>query len=151
MHRNFQTQTAGLVHDIFILNTRNLAAQEHFVRNQRTPPNYAIECALALVEGALRQKLYGETKIETETPFFRLNKNKDCIRCGMEIFTMDHLKVSIAKSKQCNVRGMTGHFEKVNKPTTKQTQPKQPPRQVNCVDAKHQSEYEEDEEEQVVL
>ena len=38
---------------------------------------------------------------------------KDCLRCGKENFSMEHLKVSPAKGKQCNKCGVMGHFGSV--------------------------------------
>ena len=67
-------------------------------------------------EGTLRQKSYGENKvtIKSEPICTVTGKKKDCLRCGKENFSMEHLKVCPAKGKQCNKCGVTGHF------TTKQ-------------------------------
>ena len=60
----------------------------------RGTPKDALDFAIAFEEGSLRQKSYGETKIEIKTePVCIVNKKKDYLRCGMKNFTMDHLKV----------------------------------------------------------
>ena len=66
-------------------------------------PKGSTGIAIAFEEGSLRQKPYGETKVEIKAkPICTVNKKKDCLRCGMERFTMEHLKVYRAKGKQCN-------------------------------------------------
>ena len=108
---------------------------------------------MAFEKGSLRQKSYGESKIEIKTePVCNVNKRKDCLRCGMENFTVEHLKLCRAKGKQCNKCGMTGHFGKVCKRVQKQGQQKQPLRRVNLVAEEEQKQSDDDSsEEQYVL
>ena len=91
---DFGGQTESLVHDIFILYLRNLAAQEKLCTEPRNSPKEALDFAIAFQEGSLR-----EHKVERKAePMYTVYKKKDCLRCGMEKnFTMDHLEVCRAK------------------------------------------------------
>ena len=103
--------TESLVHDVFILNMKNQTVQEKLCTEPKTTPQEALAFAVALEEGTIRRKLYEETKTRIKVkPVCAINKKKDCLRCGMENFTMEHLKTCKAKGKQCNKSGMTGHF-----------------------------------------
>ena len=150
---DFGGQTESLVHDIFILNMRNPVVQERHCTEPKATPKEVLEFAIAFEEGSLRQKSYGEAKIEIKTePVCNVNERKDCLRCGMENFTMDHLKVCRAKGKQCNKCGMTGHFGKVCTRIQKQGPTKQPPQRVNLVEGEKQdSDYDNSSDEQYVL
>ena len=153
---DFGGQTESLVHDIFILNMRNPVVQERLCTEPKATPKEALEFAIAFEEGSLRQKLYGEAKIEIKIEpvcnVNNVNKRKDCLRCGMENFTMDHLKVCRAKGKQCKKCGMTGHFGKVCKRVQKQGPTKQQPRRVNLVEGEKQDpEDDSSSDEQYVL
>ena len=113
---NFLGQTEVLVHYLFILNMQNQAVQEKLCTESKATPKEALDFAIAYEERSLRQRSYGETKVELKSePICTINKMKDCLRCGTENFTMEHLKVCRAKGKQCNKCGMTGHFGRVNK------------------------------------
>ena len=150
---DFGGQTESLVHDVFILNMRTLRVQEKLCTEPKATPKEALEFAIAFEEGSLRQKSYGESKIEIKTePVCNVNKRKNCPCCGMENFTMDHLKVCRAKGKQCNRCEMTGHFGKVCKRVQKQRQQKQLPRRVNLVEEEQQKSDDDDSsDEQYVL
>ena len=151
---NFGGQTESLVHDIFILNMKNLAVQQKLCTEPKATPREALEFAIAFEEGSLRQKSYGESKIEIKTePVCNVIKRKDCLRCGMENFTMEHLKVCRAKGKQGNKCGMTAHFGRVCKRVHKQGQQKQPPRNVILVAEEEQKQSDDDDssDEQYVL
>ena len=77
-------------------------------------PRDALEFAIAFEKRSVRQKSYGETKLEIKAkPVCAINKKKDCLRCGMENVTMDHLKVCSAKGKKSDKCGVMGHFGKV--------------------------------------
>ena len=108
---DFGGQTENLVHDIFILNMRNLAVQEKLCTEPKNTPKEALEFAIAYEEGSLRQKTYREPKVEIKTePICTISKKKNCLRCGIENFTMEHLKVCRAKGKQCNKCGTSVKF-----------------------------------------
>ena len=145
---DFGAQTESLVHDIFILNMKNLAVQEKLCTEPKTTPKDALEFAIAYEEGTLRQKSYGENKvtIKSEPICTVTGKKKGCLRCGKENFSMEHLKVCPAKGKQCTKCGVTGHFGRVCRRAPKQqnTQ-KQPPRRVNWVEEQEDDEDKEDE------
>ena len=124
---DFGGQTESLVHDIFILNMRNPAVQEKLCTEPKNTPKEALDFAIAFEEGSLRQKSYGKNKVEIKAePICSINKKKNCLRCGMENFTMDHLKVCRAQGKQCNQCGMTGHFGKVCRRAQNKSQSKKP-------------------------
>ena len=53
---DFGVQTESLVHDIFILNTKNLAVQEKLCTEPKTNPKDALDFAIAYEESTLRQK-----------------------------------------------------------------------------------------------
>ena len=151
---DFGAQTESLVHDIFILNMKNLAVQEKLCTEPKTNPKDALEFAIAYEEGTLRQKSYGESKvtIKSEPICTVAGKRKDCLRCGKENFSMEHLKVCPAKGKQCNKCGIMGHFGRVCRRATKQqnTQ-KQPPRRKNWIEEEPEDNEDKEEEEQYVL
>ena len=129
---DFGAQTESLVHDIFILNMKNLTVQERLCTEPKKTPEEALDFAIAFEEGTLRQKSYGETKIEIKAePICAINKKKDCLRCGIANFTIEHLKVCRAKGKQCNKCGIMGHFGKVCRRNPNKNQQNQPPRRVN--------------------
>ena len=110
----FGAQTESLVHDIFILNMKNLAVQEKLCTEPKTNPKDALDFAIFYEEGTLRQKLYGESKITMKSePVCAVAKKKDCLRFGAETFSMEHLKVCHAKGKKCNKCGVVGHFGRV--------------------------------------
>ena len=91
-------QTESLVHDISILNMRNSTVQEKLCTEPKKTPKEALDFTIAFEEGSLRQKSYEETKLEIKAnPRFTTNKKKNCLRCGIENFTMDHLQVCRAK------------------------------------------------------
>ena len=50
-----------------------------------------------------------------------INKKKDCLRCGMETFTLEVLKNCRAKGKQGNKSGITGRFGNLCKNNSKET------------------------------
>ena len=79
-------------------------------------------------------------------------KKKDCLRCGKENFSMEHLKVCPAKGKQCNKCGVMGHFGTVcwRAPKQQNTQ-KQLPRRVNWVEEEQEDDEDKEDEEQYVL
>ena len=111
---DFGTQTESLVHDIFILNLKNQTVQEKVCTEHKAFPQEALAFAIAFEEGTIRQKSYGDTKPQIKIePVCAINERKNCLRCGMENFTMEHLKTCKAKGKQCNKCGMTGCFGKV--------------------------------------
>ena len=60
---DFGAQTESLVHDIFILNMKNLAGQEKLCTEPKTTPKDALEFAIAYEEGTLPQKSYGKNKV----------------------------------------------------------------------------------------
>ena len=133
---------------------KNLAVQEKLCTEPKTTPKDALEFAIAYEEGTLRQKSYGENKvtIKSEPICTVTGKKKDCLRCGKENFSMEHLKVCPAKGKQCNKCGVTGHFGRVCRRAPKQqnTQ-KQPPRRVNWVEEEQEDDEDKEDEEQYVL
>ena len=150
---DFGAQLEILVHDIFILNMKNLAVQEKLCTEPKTNPKYALEFAIAYEEGTLRQKSYGENKLTIKSePICTVAKTKDCLRCGKDNFSMEHLKVCPAKGKQCNKCGVKGHFGRVCRRAQKQqnTQ-KQPPWRVNWVEEESENDEDKKEEEQYVL
>ena len=61
---DFGSQTESLVYDIFILNMRNLTVQERLCTEPKSTSKDALEFAIAFEERTLRQKSYGETKLE---------------------------------------------------------------------------------------
>ena len=119
----FGAQTQSLVHDIFILNKKNLAVQEKLCTEPKTITKDALDFAIAYEEGTLPQKSYGESKITIESePVCAIAKMKDCLRCGEENFSIEHLKVCPAKVKNCNKCGAIGHTGRVcRKPEKQQT------------------------------
>ena len=59
--------------------------------------------ATTIEEGPIRQKLYGERNMTIKSePMWAINKKKNCLRSGMENFTMELLKTCRAKKKQGN-------------------------------------------------
>ena len=151
---DFGVQTESLVHDIFILNMKNSAVQEKLCTEPKTNPKDALEFAIAYEEGTLRQKSYGENKITIKSePICTVAKKKDCLRCGKENFSIEHLKVCPAKGKQCNKCGVMGHFGRVCRRAQKQQNAqKQPPRRVNWVEEESENDEDKNEdEEQYVL
>ena len=152
---DFGAQTESLVHDIFILNMKNLTVQERLCTEPKTNPKDALEFAIAFEEGSLRQKSYGESKIAIkQEPVCNINPKKNCTRCGMENFTPEHLAVCKAKGKKCNNCGVLGHFGRVCKrPQVKRTQPNKGPRRINWVEEESESNEEgsEDSTDKLVL
>ena len=148
-----RAQTERLVHDIFILSMKNLAVQEKLCTELKTNPKDTLECAIAYEEGTLRQKSYGENKVTMKSePICTVPKRKDCVRCGMKNFSLEHLKVCPAKVKKCNKCGVMGHYGKVcRKPQNQQSTHKQPPRRVNWVAEESEKDEDNHEEEQYVL
>ena len=85
-------------------------------------------------------------------PICTVAKNKDCLQCRMENFSLEQLKVCPAKGKKCNKCGIMGHFGRVcRKPQKQQSTQKQPPRQLNWVDEESDNDENNNEEEQYVL
>ena len=134
---DFEAQTESPESHKFILNKKNLAVQEKLCTEPKASPKDAWDCVIAYEEGTLRQKLFGETKkvsIKSE-PICVKTKKKDCLRRGIENFSMEHLKVCPAKGKTPNKCGILGHFGRVCRKQRKpQTSQKQPLRRVNWVD-----------------
>ena len=152
---DFGTQTESLVHDIFILNMKNLTVQEKFCTEPKANPQEALAFAIAFEDGTIRQKSYGDTKPQMKIePVCALNKRKNSQRCGMENFTMEHLKTCKAQGNQGNKCGMTGHFGKVcrNNPNNTNKRPTTTPRRINWVEADDEQETtEEQDQEQYIL
>ena len=148
---DFGAQTGSLMHDIFILNIKNLAVQEKLCTEPKASPKDALDFAIAYEEGTLQQKLYGDTKVSVKSePICVVTKKKGCLRCGTENISMEHLKVCPAKGKKCNKCGILGHFGRVCRKQQKpQTPQKQAPRRVNGVD--EESDNQDEKEEQYVL
>ena len=144
---DFGAQSQSLVHDIFILNMKNLAVQEKLCTEPKASPKVALDVAIAYEEGTLRQKLYGDTKVSIKNePICVVTKKKDCLRCGTENVSMEHLKVCPAKGKKCNKCGILGHFGLVcRKQQEQQTPQKQALRRVNWVDEESDNQVEEEE------
>ena len=99
------------------------------------------------------KKTCGEPKVEIKAePICTVSKKKNCLRCGIENVTMEHLKVCRAKGKLCNKCGMTGHFGKVCRRAQNKNPQKQPPRRVNLIEEEEEQKSDEDtSEEQYVL
>ena len=133
---DFGAQTESHVHEIFILNMKNLFVQEKLCTESKATSIDALDFATAYEEGTLRQKSYGETKVQIKSePVCVVTKKEDCLRCGTKNFSMEHLKVCPAKGKKCNKRGVVGHFGGVCQKHQKlQNSRKQSPRRVNWVD-----------------
>ena len=98
---DFGAQTESLVHDISILNMKNLAVQEKLCTEPEASPKDALDFAIAYEEGTLRQKSYGDTKVSIKSePMCVVRKKKDCLRCGTENFSLEQLKVCPEKGKK---------------------------------------------------
>ena len=54
---NFEAQTESFVHDIFILNMKNLAVQKKLCTEPKASPKDALDFPIGYEEGTLRQKL----------------------------------------------------------------------------------------------
>ena len=73
---DFRGQTEGLVHYLFILNMQNQAVQEKLCTESKATPKEALDFATAYEERSLRQRSYGETKVEIKSePICTINKN----------------------------------------------------------------------------
>ena len=64
---DFGVQTESLVHDIFILNMKNLAVQENLCTEPKTNTKDSLDFAIAYEESTLRQKSYSEIKITVKS------------------------------------------------------------------------------------
>ena len=130
---DFGAQTESLVHDIFILNMKNLAVQEKLCTEPKTSSKDALDFAIAYEEGTLQQMSYRDTKVSVKCePICVVTKKKDCLRCRTENFSMEHLKLCHAKGKKCNKWGILGHFVRVCQ--KQQKSQKQATRRVNWAD-----------------
>ena len=110
----FGAQTESPVHDIFILNMKNLAVQEKLCTDLKATPKHALDSAIAYEGGTLqRQKSHGESKVPIKIQPICVVTKKDCLRCRTENFSMEHPQVCPAKGKKCNKCGVVGHFGRV--------------------------------------
>ena len=109
--------------------------------------------AIACKEGTLRQKSYGETKVSIKSePLCVVTKQKDCLRCGTENFSIEHPKVCPARGKKGSKFGILDHFGRVcGKQQKPQTSQKQAPRRETWVDEESVNNDKQEEEEQYVL
>ena len=141
---DFEAQTESPESHNFILNIKNLAVQEKLCTEPKASPRDAWDCVIAYEEGTLRQKLFGETKFSIKRePICVKTKKKDCLRCRIENFSKELLKVCPAKGKTPNKCGILGHFGRVCR--KQQTSQKQPLRRVNWVDKESDNNDEQEE------
>ena len=107
-----------LVLDMFILHMNTKKVQGKLCREPKEP-DQALEFAIAFEEGVKRQKTYGAPAPESTTstirsePVFAVeNANlRDCYRCGVANFTMEHVDFCMATNHRCKFCKIVGHQE----------------------------------------
>ena len=117
---DFGEITSTLVLDMFILHMNNKEVQEKLCTEPKDP-DQELEFVIAFEEGVKRQKAYGaqapdsvKTVVKSEPVYAveKTNHPRECYRCGVANFTMEHVNFCMATNHRCKFSKVVGHEEK---------------------------------------